>query len=235
MPVRRHPRFTAASVPCALCALVTAPAASAQDTAAASPSDRAAFALASSAAARAVGATPAGAARETPGVAGAGPTYQPPTAPERRRAYLADLLGPGAGLRAAGLAGIDQWQDDPTGWRQGADGYGRRVLSRAGGVAAQITLEHGLAAALRHDLRYTSLGRGPAASRVWHALSGAALARRANGRRTPSVGTLAGAYGGRLAETSWQPGGASHGDAVAAVAFTLAARGLVNVVREFRP
>lgn len=162
------------------------------------------------------------------------PDYHLPTVRERRRAYVADLLGPSAALRAVTLAGVDQWQDDPTGWRQGANGYSRRVLSRVGGVGAQITLEHGIAAGLRQDLRYQPLGHGPRGARVWHALTGAALAHRADGRRTRSAGTLAGAYGGRLAETAWQPGGASHGDAAAAVAFNLAARGIVNVVREFR-
>jgi cytochrome c peroxidase len=80
-------------------------------------------------------------------------------------------------------------------WRQGLSGFGQRVLSRAGGVAAQITLEHGLAAGLRHDLRYEPLRTGSRGGRAWHAVSSAVLARRTDRRRTLSLDTLVAVLG----------------------------------------
>lgn len=165
----------------------------------------------------------------------AAPIDVPPTGAERRRAYLGDLFGPRAAFQIATAAGFDQWQDAPGEWRQGMGGFGQRLLSRTAGVTTQLTLEHGIAAGLRHDLRYAPLGpESPRGARLWHAVSGAVLARRADGHRTLAAGTLAGAYGGRLAETAWQPGGASHAEAATSVAFSLAFRVLANVVREFR-
>jgi hypothetical protein len=52
--------------------------------------------------------------------------FQPLTERERTRLYLKTMANPLGYVKAAFSAGINQWNDKPEEWEQGASGYGKR-------------------------------------------------------------------------------------------------------------
>src|ERR1700693_3229040 len=56
-------------------------------------------------------------------------TYTRPTEKTKLRNYFFDTLGPNPIVGAALSAGINQWDNAPPEWRQGAEGYGKRFAS----------------------------------------------------------------------------------------------------------
>ena len=53
-------------------------------------------------------------------------SYVFPSSKHRFNRYVKSTVGPFSLLRSAASAGIDQWNDNPEEWEQGASGYGKR-------------------------------------------------------------------------------------------------------------
>src|SRR6478672_13814749 len=58
--------------------------------------------------------------------------FHPLTQAERKRLYFNTMINPLSFARCAFSAGIDQWNDKPFEWEQGASGYGKRFANILG-------------------------------------------------------------------------------------------------------
>src|SRR5258707_15694509 len=69
------------------------------------------------------------------------------------------MVNPLSFARVGFSAGIDQANDKPMEWGQGASGYGRRFANILGQYSIQRTVTYGLGRALHEDNRYFNSGR----------------------------------------------------------------------------
>jgi hypothetical protein len=141
--------------------------------------------------------------------------------------YLHDLAGPRAvaGLAAGGM--VDQFRG-----KNDID-FGSRLAERATEHLAEVSVRHGLAAAMHRstDTHYHFCdchGLGP---RVAHALVESFTDERADGSRAFSVARVGGAYAGGMASLAWEPH-RSAGDAAVGATLSLGVSALFNVARE---
>jgi hypothetical protein len=135
-------------------------------------------------------------------------TYIRPTEKTKLHNYVFDAFGPFAIVSAALNAGIDQSNDAPPEWRQGAAGYSKRFASNFGVAAVTTTTRYGLAKAFREDAMYYRCGCKGAFPRLRHAVISTFTARRgADGHRALAVSALLAPYAGTVASTyGWYPG-----------------------------
>jgi len=152
--------------------------------------------------------------------------------PENARVsnYLHDLAGPSAliGVVGGGLLG-ELRQKHPT--FDDDNGLAQRLASRMGQQAVEVSVRHGLAAAMHRSTDYQPCdchGFGP---KVAHALLETFTDRRDDGTRALSVPRIAGAYAGNFASLTWDHS-RSAGDAAVGGAMSLGFTALFNVARE---
>src|ERR1700689_3145599 len=81
-------------------------------------------------------------------------TYRRPTEKTKLRNYLFDSFGPYPILGAAISAGINQADNTPPEWGQGAGAFGERVGSNFGIALATTTTRYALAEAFHEDTLY---------------------------------------------------------------------------------
>src|SRR5450759_5790721 len=84
-------------------------------------------------------------------------TYTRPTEKTKLHNYFFDTLGPYPIVGAALAAGINQADNTPPEWKQGAEGYGKRFGSNFGIAAVSTTTRYALAEALKEDTLYYRL------------------------------------------------------------------------------
>jgi hypothetical protein len=162
--------------------------------------------------------------------------YHFPTNGQRIRAGLRDTFGPRALLVSALVAGTHHLANDPPEWRQGTEGYGRRLASRVGRLAIQNSMELGLGVALQQDLRYRRCDCDGFLRRTGHALISNFTAHTRDGRRTFTIAKVASRYAGAMISTAWYPDRyTAGGDGVRLGTLSIASGTLLNVVREFWP
>ena len=160
--------------------------------------------------------------------------YARPTKRVRFRRYVSGTIGPFALLGAGFGAAIDQWNNAPKEWRQGAKGYGRRFASNFGQQAISNTVTYGLSEALRVDSSFYRSQRHGLSQRARDALLQNVTSRKANGRRVLSIPILAGFYaGGIIPATVWYPSRYNFKDGLRFGTISLAAGFGVNLAREF--
>ena len=109
--------------------------------------------------------------------------FHPMTQAERNHLYFSTMINPLSFARCAFSAGIDQWNDKPAEWEQGASGYGKRFANILGQYSIQRTVTYGLSSVLHEDNRYFNSGKQGFWSRTGYALSSGILARHDNGTR----------------------------------------------------
>ena len=142
-------------------------------------------------------------------------TYLRPPQATKIHNYLFDAFGPypivGAGL----AAGINQMQNTPPEWRQGANGYGKRFGSDFGIAAVTTTTRYGLSEAFHEDTLYYRCECKGVFPRLQHAVISTFTARRGeNGHRVFSVPDLVAPYAGTMtAVYGWYPGRYDYKDA----------------------
>ncbi len=160
--------------------------------------------------------------------------YVFPTRKERFDRYVKSMFGPSALLRAAVTAGINQWEDSPEEWEQGASGYGKRFASSFGRNAVQQTVVYGLDSALGLD---TGFRRSPSkkfGARLMHALAENITSRTKSGKRVISVPRITGAYtSGVISREAWYPERYNYKDGLRSGTNSLLIGFALNVVREF--
>jgi hypothetical protein len=162
--------------------------------------------------------------------------FRPLTFPERRNIYFKTMVNPIGFLKAGFSAGIDQWNDKPHEWGQGAAGYGRRLLNIEGQYTIQRTVTFGISSVLHEDNRYFNSGRTGVWSRTRYALESGVLARHDDGRRAFSWSQVGGVAAGAFISRLWQPdsqGSAANG----AISFglTMASNAGFGIVKEYLP
>lgn len=91
------------------------------------------------------------------------------------------------------VAGIQQAQNDFSGYGQGAEGYGRRFGAAYGGSVASTFIGGAvLPSLLKQDPRYFYKGTGTGRSRVLYALSNAVICKGDNGHWQPNYSSILG-------------------------------------------
>ena len=149
----------------------------------------------------------------------------------RLNKYLRDLAGPPAFVGVIGGGLVDHLLQKPAAWDDDVDGLARRMASRAGQAAVQVSVRHGLAAVMHHSTDYQPCecrGFGP---RVEHALLETFTDRRADGSRALSVPRIAGAYAGSFARSAWDRD-RDAGDAALGATMSFGFSALFNIARE---
>ncbi len=97
--------------------------------------------------------------------------------------------------RVVGWAGVEQAADTPGQWRQGAEGYGKRVGAGFADAATAGLIGNAILPSLLHqDPRYFYQGTGTKKSRALHAVLATVICKGDNGAWQPNYS----AWGGSL-------------------------------------
>src|SRR5215469_10227561 len=162
--------------------------------------------------------------------------FQPLTQRQRTRIYLKTMINPFGFIKAGLSAGIDQWNDNPEEWGQGASAYGMRYANILGQYSIQRTVTFGLSSVLHEDNRYFNSGKSGFWPRTKYALESGILARHDNGSRHISISQLGGVAAGAFISRTWLPPSQSSAGA-GAVSFGITMGGNIGfgVVKEFLP
>jgi hypothetical protein len=109
------------------------------------------------------------------------------------------IVGPALG------AGIGQWENEPPGWGQGAEGYARRFASGMGRHLTAETIRFGFAAADGEDPRYHRSEETGVWNRARHAIVETFTSQTSSGARIPAFSRFAGIYGAAFISNAWYP------------------------------
>ena len=160
--------------------------------------------------------------------------FQPMTQPERNRLYFKTMVNPIGFFKAGFSAGIDQLNDKPEEWGQGASGYGS--ASQTLRVMRSNAPLHSVASALHEDNRYFNSGKHGLWPRSIYALESGVLARHDDGSRHISVSQIGGVAAGAFVSRLWQPPSqSSAGDGAVSFGITMASNAGFGLVKEFLP
>lgn len=134
--------------------------------------------------------------------------YIRPTTKMKLHSYFFDAVGPYPIVGAALAAGINQADNTPPEWKQGAAGYGKRFGSDFGIAAVTTTTRYALARALGEDTLYYRCECKGVFPRLRHAVISTFTARRGeDGHRVFSFPALVAPYAGTVtAVYGWYPG-----------------------------
>lgn len=130
-------------------------------------------------------------------------TYEPHPEPltTGMKFHLAykSLTNPVFFARTAAWAGVQQATDTPGQWRQGANGYGKRVGAGFADATTEGLIGNAILPSLLHqDPRYFYQGSGTKKSRALHAVLAAFICKGDNGQTQPNYST----WGGSLISSS---------------------------------
>jgi hypothetical protein len=161
--------------------------------------------------------------------------YVRPTAKIEFHNYLFDAFGPYPIVGAAIAAGINQADNTPPEWKQGAEAYGKRVGSDFGIAAVTTTTRYTLAKAFGEDTLYYRCECKGAFPRLRHALISTFTARRGeDGHRVFSLAALVAPYAGTMtAVYAWYPGRYNASDGFRMGNYSLLGYAGGNVALEF--
>ncbi len=162
--------------------------------------------------------------------------FRPLTQRERTQIYLKTLVNPVGYAKAGISAGIDQWNDKPQEWEQGASGYGKRFANIVGQYTIQRSVTFGAASVLHEDNRYFNSGKKGIWSRTAYALASSVLARHNDGSRNFSISQVGGVAAGAFLSRLWlPPSQSSAGDGAVSFGITMGSNAAFSVVKEFLP
>jgi hypothetical protein len=133
--------------------------------------------------------------------------YVRPTKKEKLHSYLFDTFGPYPVVGAGLAAGVNQADNTPPEWKQGAAGYGKRFVSDFGINAVTMTTRYALAELFREDTLYYRCECKGVFPRLGHAMISTFISRRGdNGHRVFSFPALVAPYAGTMtAVYGWYP------------------------------
>jgi hypothetical protein len=133
------------------------------------------------------------------------------------------------------IAGIQQAQNDFSGYGQGAQGYGKRyAASYADGVIGTFIGSAILPSLLKQDPRYFYKGTGSKRSRILYALANSVICKGDNGRWQPSYSAILGSFAAGAISNLYYP--ANDRDAALTVQNSLigiGANAATNLLQEF--
>lgn len=162
-------------------------------------------------------------------------TYTRPTQKIRLRNYFFDAFGPYPIAGAAIAAGINQAENTPPEWGQGAGGYARRFGSDFGIAAVTTTTRYALARAFGQDTLYYRCACKGVFPRLSHAVISTLTARSGDdGHRVFSFPALVAPYAGTMtAVYGWYPGRYNAEDAFRMGNYSMLGLVGTNVALEF--
>ena len=146
-----------------------------------------------------------------------------------------DAFGPYPIVGAAFAAGINQGENTPPEWKQGAEGYGKRFAADFGIAAVTTTTRYALAEAFKEDTLYYRCDCKGVFPRLSHAVISTFTARRGEeGHRVFSVPALVAPYAGTMtAVYAWYPSRYEPADALRMGNYTLLGSIGGNIALEF--
>jgi len=162
-------------------------------------------------------------------------SYMRPPETTKLRNYAFDAFGPYPIVGAGIAAGINQFQNTPPEWKQGAEGYGKRFGSDFGIAATTTTVSYALSEALREDTLYYRCECKGMFPRLKHAVISTFTARRGvDGHRVFSVPDLVSPYAGTMtAVYGWYPNRYDYKDAFRMGNYSLLGYVVANISLEF--
>jgi hypothetical protein len=162
-------------------------------------------------------------------------TYTRPTETTKLRNYAFDMFGPYPVAGAAFAAGIGQAYNTPPEWKQGVEGFAKRIGSDFGIAAVSTTTLYGLAQAFKEDTLYYRCECKGVFPRLRHAVTSTLTARRGqDGHGVFSVPALIAPYAGTMtAVYAWYPGRYDAKDALRMGNYTLLGYVGGNIALEF--
>jgi hypothetical protein len=117
-----------------------------------------------------------------------------------------DLTHPVFFFRTAAWAGIQQARNNPDEWRQGAEGYGKRLgAGFVDGVSGSLISNAILPSLLHQDPRYFYQGTGTKKSRALHAMLAPVVCKGDNGAWQPNYSQWGGSLIGYSISTAYYP------------------------------
>jgi hypothetical protein len=132
--------------------------------------------------------------------------YKPLTGKERAAFFVSDtLLSPLTYVAAVAGGGIQQLNNAPPEWNQGAKGYAKRSASVLGMVLIQGAIDDGAAAVLGYEPRYIHCGCNGFLKRTGHAVVWSIITKNNAGANRLNLPAIAGAYGSGMLGTMWYP------------------------------
>jgi hypothetical protein len=161
--------------------------------------------------------------------------YVRPTTKMKLHSYLFDAFGPYPIVGAAVAGGINQSENTPPEWKQGAAGYGKRFGSDFAIAAVTTTTRYVLARAFREDTLYYRCECKGVFPRLNHAVISTFTGRRGgDGRRVFSISALVAPYAGTMtAVYGWYPGRYDARDGFRMGNYSLLGYAAGNVALEF--
>jgi hypothetical protein len=161
--------------------------------------------------------------------------YTRPTQRMRFHSYFFDAFGPYPMVGAAVAAGINQAYSTPPEWKQGAEGYGKRIGSNFAIAAVTTTTRYAMSEAFREDTMYYRCECKGLFPRLGHALISTFTARRGDdGHRVFSFPALVSPYAGTMtAVYAWYPGRYDAKDGFRMGNYSLLGYAGANVAMEF--
>lgn len=161
---------------------------------------------------------------------------EPITLQDRLTDYRQSTFGPLALVYPAAVAGYGQLVDYPKEWKQGAEGYGKRLASAYGSLVVDHTISFGVAALDREDLQYapSTYPKKAIFRRTGYVIAHTFVSRRDRGGDTFAWSRVAGAYGAGFIANEWYPERRSNlHNALYLGTFNLAGDLGSNLLREF--
>jgi len=140
--------------------------------------------------------------------------------------YLNDLAGPPTFIRVIGGGVFSHLRDGEGG------NLGGEIASRAGQMAIEVSVQHGLAAVMQQSTEYQPCDCRGFGNKVEHALLETFTDRRADGTRAIAVPRMAGAYAGRFARAAWERDGAGAQDVLLGTTLSFGLTAVFNTARE---
>jgi hypothetical protein len=169
-------------------------------------------------------------------VASRPPEFRPMSQAERLNYYFKSTFSVESVLSSAAGAGISQWENSPSEWGQGAEGYARRLGNSYAVHIMQGTLMYGASSVLHEDNRYIPSSEIAFGKRLKYSIASSFLARKDDGTRRLSYSRLGSYLATAFISREWQPH-SRNGAQNAMQSFEVAIGSTVgfNVAREFLP
>jgi hypothetical protein len=162
--------------------------------------------------------------------------FVPMTQEERLHYYFKTTFSLESALRCSFGAGISQWQNTPSEWGQGMEGYGKRIGNSYAQHMIRQTLMYGASSILHEDNRYILSRKSGVGPRLRYAVASSFLARRDDGTQRVSYSRLGSYAATAFISREWQPhsnNGAQN--AIASFENTIVTTVSFNIAREFLP
>ena len=156
------------------------------------------------------------------------------TPPDRFQDFVnAAILSPTPYVLGAGGGLIDQVSNMPQEWRGGA-GLAKRTAARLGSGFASDAIGHGIAAVIRHRVRYDPCTcRGLA--RVGHAMKRAFVSVTDRGGHAPNFSLWAAKFSAAGLANAWYPARYQRDDVLRDGSVGIVVSGGLNILKEFSP